>query len=334
VKKITVFFVFVSIGICFLCIPLYADPVAGKSKNNRDALLQSTYTLTMNAQFGMLWGQAEEQVFYNSDSDRLTSQLLWDVKPLWYTGMNLEFSRKDPAAGPGIFSALSVKFGIPGNSGVMEDRDWLTPGGDLTNYSLHNNLSNGTMFLDLLTGLSAPLGQSLVFRFLLGPSYMHLAWTAYDGYYRYSENSSIPLEDSVPPVPLSGAMISYSQDWFLLICNFSVQLFPNRLFSGILFCNAGPVIRFVAKDDHHEKKSGYYDEISGGYTLEPGGEFRFSPMKNFSLVLHFSWRSVIAASHGSSFSRSAGTGDWIFTGNISGGRFQTMDMGIGLEIRL
>jgi outer membrane protease len=348
VKKITFFCIFVSIELCILCIPLCADSAVEEGKNSRDSgsWLQNTllsYTLSLNAQFGLLWGQAEEQVYDNNSDDRLISQLLWDLKSLWYAGTELEFSQKNPLAGPGVFGVLSVKFGVPGNSGAMEDRDWLAAGGALTNYSLHNNLNNGTMFLDLLMGFSVPLRQFMVFRLLLGPSYLHLSWSAYDGYYRYGKKvgtTYMPLADSDPRVSVSGAAVSYSQDWLLLLFNLSALLFPDRLFSGTLFCSAGPMLRFVGRDDHHMRDSGYYgqfvDEISGGYALEPGGEFRFSPTKNVSLALHFSWRRIVAASHGNSFARYTGSSawDWDFLGNISGGGFQTMDLGIGLKVCL
>jgi outer membrane protease len=346
-KKITVFFIFVSIELCFLCIPLCADSAAGQGKNSRDSTswLQNaflSYNLSLNAQFGMFWGQGEEQV-YGYNADRFLSQLIWDIKPLWYVGTELEFSQKNPLTGPGIFSVLSVKFGIPGNSGIMEDRDWAGTVKGLTHYSRHDNLNNGTMFLDLLTGFSVPLRQFMVFRFLFGPSYLRLSWSAYDGYYRYGKpegTSYTLLEDSDLPVPISGAVISYSQEWILLLFNFSALFFPDRLFSGVLFCNAGPMLRFVDRDDHHLRGSEFYgqfiDEINGGYALKPGGEFRFSPTKNLSLALHFSWYHIVAVPYGSSFARRTGSNarDWDFLGNVSGGLLQTIDLGIGLKIRL
>jgi outer membrane protease len=339
VKRITVFFIFVSL----LAAPLCAD--SGEAEDGRKTL--PAYTLSLNTRFGMFWGQAEEQVYGSNDSDRLVSQLLWNIKPLWYAGMGLEFSQKDPLAGLGFFGALSVKFGIPGRSGIMEDRDWLAAGGGLSHYSRHDSLNSGTLFLDLLAGLSVPLGRVLVFRFLLGPSYTHLSWNAYDGYYRYGKNVGTnfnpiyqPLEDSDPAIPISGAVISYSQDWFFLLFDFSLLLFPDRFFSGTLFFNAGPVLKFAGWDDHYMRiNTGFYgqfaDEINGGYVLEPGGEFRFSPAEKLSLFMRFSWRRVIAASHGSSYGRRTGDGKWNWDslGNTSGGSFQTMDLGIGLEVR-
>jgi outer membrane protease len=292
----------------------------------------------------MLWGYGEEQVYTDSDSDQLLSQLLWEAKPQWYMGMGMEFSQKDPAAGPGGFGALSAKFGIAAHSGVMEDRDWLAPGGKLSNYSRHDNLANGAAMLDLAAGLSIPAWGFITIRFSLGVSYTRFSWSAYDGYYRYGKYSGgvyAPLEDSDPAVLQSGPVVSYSQDWLALPLGLRVSIFPGRLFSGALYYSAGPVLNFVGRDDHYLRvRTGYYgqfiDNANGGYVLEPGGEFRFSPGERFSLLLYLSWRTITTGPGGKSFGRNTGDGaqNWNFLGNTSGGGFQALDLGLGLEVRL
>ena len=197
--------------------------------------------------------------------------------------MGLEFSQNDPMPEPGVFGALSVKFGIPAGSGVMEDRDWLAPGAELSNFSRHDNLTEGAMILDLAVGLSIPAWNIMTFRFSLGLSYTRFSWSARDGYYRYAEDAAgnpLPLTASVPAVSMSGTVLSYSQDWLALPLYLRVSLFPTRLFSGVIFCGAGPVLHFWGADNHYARINTVYygqfiDEAGGGYLLDPEGNSDF-----------------------------------------------------------
>ncbi|MDR1970901.1 MAG: omptin family outer membrane protease [Treponema sp.] len=321
-KNIVVFSFFVCTGFQAL---LWAETAKGP------------YALSLSPQFGVLLGKGEEQVYKGEDSDELLSELLWDIKPLMYVGTKLEFARRDPTAGFGFFSSLSVKYGLPLESGNMEDRDWIWPGGRLTNYSHHDNATAGALLADLMLGPSLPLGSSFAARLSLGLSYAHFGWTARDGYLRYGKSVGgdykyKPLEDSDPRVPVSGTVVSYAQDWVFMPMGLSLLLWPNRLFSGSLWFYAGPVFKFLGRDTHPVTSTQYRDEMSSGYSLDRGGEFRFSPLERLSLRLSCSWRSAAADPHGRTSSRQAGQ-DWQFRGNIAGGRFQTVDLGIGLEVR-
>ncbi|MDR2178365.1 MAG: omptin family outer membrane protease [Treponema sp.] len=334
-KRIAVFFIFVCIAISSL--PLYADSGLARLKNT----ILSSYTLSLSPQFGMLWGQGEEQVY--TTGNKLYSQLLWDIKPLLYVGMSIDFSRKYPLEGPGIFGVFSTKFGIPANSGVMEDRDWLARGGILSNYSRHDNFTDGAMILDMTTGLSIPAWRFLVIRFSVGFSCTRFSWDAYDGYYQYGRYDKInkeyePLKNSDPVIPLNGAVISYSQDWFSLPFGLGVSIFPGRLFSGTLYCDAGPVIKFFGQDNHYKRENDdwnlFADKSDGGYVMEFGGEFKFSPREKFSLLLRSSWRDINTGPGRESFGRRPSTKEWSYFGKTSGGRFRALDLGIGFEVRL
>jgi outer membrane protease len=295
------------------------------------------YTLTLSPQFGILYGQGEEQVYRSGKSDDLLSQLLWDLKPLCYGGMKLEFARRNPLAGFGLFGTLSLKFGFPMGTGIMEDRDWKGPAWEYSNYSRHNALSNGALILDLAAGPSIPLGSVLAFRPSLGFSYSRFSWTGQDGYYRYGVKTGgvhAPLQDSDPAIPVSGRVVSYSQDWFFMPLGFSLLVMPGRRFSGALWFYAGPVFKFRGLDEHHHTFQQYKDEAEGGWFLEPGGEFRFSFRERFSLRVYGSWRRLAAQPYGEIHSRSIGGGKWDFLGNTAGGLFQAMDLGLGFEVRL
>jgi outer membrane protease len=319
-KSIAGFSVFVCL---VLCPPLGADTFP--------------YTLSLSPQFGFLYGQGEELVYQSAASDQLLSQLLWDLKPLWYGGIKMEFARRNPLAGFGFFSTLSMKFGFPMVTGIMEDRDWQGPAGEYTNYSRHDALSNGALILDLAAGPSIPIGSILALRPSLGFSYTRLSWTGQDGYRHYGQelggNNYAPLEDSDPRVPVSGPVVSYSQEWICMPLGFSLQIMPGRRFSGILWFHAGPIFKFQGLDEHHIKSIQFRDEIRGGYFLEPGGEFRFSFGEHFSLRIYGSWRRFAGKSHGKAYSRPIGGGAWNFQSNTAGGNLQTADLGLGIEVR-
>jgi outer membrane protease len=333
-KNITFFVPFVSI----VCCLLYAAPAFGD---------ESPYTVSVTPQFGFLWGQGEEQVYRDSGTDDLISQLLWDSKPLWYAGTSLEFIQRDPLSKPGFFGVFTMKFGIPAETGAMEDRDWQTPKGELSNYSHHDANTDSAMILDLAAGFSIPIRRLVTARLSLGLSYMHYAWTAHGGYLRYgryysSTKTYDPLTESDKPIPVSGAIISYSQDWLLLPIGISFDILPGSLFSGLIWFNMGPMLKFVGRDNHYllvntGNWNQFIDEITGGYSLEPGVEFRFSPSRRLALRLRFSWRSITANSHGASYGAITGInypGSFFSFGNLAGGLFQALDSGIGVEIRL
>jgi outer membrane protease len=305
-KSIAVFPVFV----CLILHSLAAEP--------------SPYSLSISPQFGFLYGRGEEQVYRDADSDKLLSQILWDLKPLCYGGIKLEFARRNPLEETGVFSVLSMKFGIPMGSGVMEDRDWLGAAGEFTHYSRHDALGEGALILDLAAGPSIAMGPFLALRPSLGFSYTRFSWTSRDGYTQYY---------GANPSPVSGTIISYSQDWFSMPLGFSLLVLPGRRFSGILWLYAGPVFKFLGLDEHHLTFYQYRDEARGGYFLEPGGEFRFSFWEHFSLRVYGSWRYTAAKSHGETYGKTT-SGDWEFLGNIAGGGLRTMDLGIGFEVRL
>jgi hypothetical protein len=348
VKTITIFSIFVSIVFGIFCAPLYAESgAATQAAAMADPLKQAvlSYGLSVRPLFGMLWGEGEELVYKNESSEALLSQILWDLKPLWYAGTAVEFAQRDPLRNFGFFGALSMKFGVPMNTGFAEDRDWAGEEGALSHFSRHDNITQGAMMMDTALGISVPV-RSLAFRFSLGLSYMRFAWAAYDGYFRYGKKNSagyMPLEDSDPQIPVSGAVLSYSQDWLFMPFSLSLAIMPGRLFSGILRCSVGPVFVFIGRDDHHLRTGSrlfygqFIDYMTSGLSLEPGGEFRFSPIERFSLGLQFSWRSVTANPHGESLGRltgSSGSTEWESLGNSAGGLFQALDLGIGFEVRL
>jgi outer membrane protease len=307
------------------------------------------YSLSVEPRAGFLFGQAAALVYLNEDpdSDELVSELLWDVKPLWYFGTAFEFSKQKPARGRGFFTALDLQFGFPMDTGFMEDRDWLGPRGELTHFSRHDNRAGNAFMLDFSAGLDTPgfLGSLFSLRASFGFSYTAFSWTARDGYLRYAKMSAgayPPLSEGDPQIPVAGPVVSFSQNWIYMPMGIIVSFLPGRVFSGDLFFLAGPVFKYLGRDEHLLKANTglyaeYRDDISGGYMIQPGGEFIFSPSKRLSFSLGVSWKTLSAKPHGDSRAAAAGyTGNraWELLGRYAGASIQMLDAGLGLEIRL
>jgi outer membrane protease len=277
----------------------------------------SDYAFSIEPQAGFLSGRAAELVYQSETSENLQSELLWDLKPLWYFGTRFDFSQKRCARHFGFFSALNLKLGFPQPTGYTEDRDWLGSSGELTNYSRHENSADTAVLLDFAAGLDIPVirGSLLTLRISLGLSYTRFSWTAHDGYLRYGKQAGgayAPLDASDPAVPVSGAVISFSPEWLYLPFGISFQVFPGRLFSGSLSFQAGPVLKYFSEDEHHFRvNTGYpanfQDSITGGYAIQGGGEVRCSPSERISLVLSHSWTRLSAKPHGEASAAPTGT---------------------------
>jgi outer membrane protease len=289
------------------------------------------YTFSVSPLAGFLYGQGEEIMYKGERNGAYQSELLWDIKPLVYSGAVLDVSRKNP---PGFFYSISLKFGFPMSSGIMEDRDWLAPNGALSHYSRHDSKIDEAWLHDFLGGISLPLGSRALFKPFLGVSYTRLKWTAFEGYTKYGNSPYLPLEDSDPEEPISGRIVSYTQEWMVLLFGVSLSYVFHPRFSAGLSLRISPLLYFTGVDDHYKREPEirFSDYILGGLYLEPGGEAVFSFNKRFSAGLYVSWR-YIKGSHGFSYSETGGDLYPKATGYIAGAALQTLDSGFRMSFR-
>ncbi|MDR1100125.1 MAG: omptin family outer membrane protease [Treponema sp.] len=292
------------------------------------------YALTLAASTGFLYGYGEELVYKYPGKETYMSQLLWNIKPLFYYGAALDFSRIRPLEKPGFFALLSLKFGFPAKTGIMEDLDWLTVNDELTNYSLSDNYTNGAFLFDVFLGASLPLGDFALIKLQWGFSLMSFQWTGRDGYRRYSSNENTPLDDSVGPVPFYGILILYAQNWLITSPGLALQIPLSRHFRTDLFFQISPFIFCNARDDHVLRNLEFLDYVSGGLYLEPRGDFVFSFWERFELSLYVSYRYIRGA-HGESYQRSTGgSGQYLKTAEDAGAAWYALDSGLTFKVRL
>jgi outer membrane protease len=333
-KNIKVFTCFVSIQ--FLLVS------AGIRGETRPAAGKQAYTFSIAALTGFLYGRGEEIVYLDEDSDTYLSQLLWDMKPLFYAGSSLDFSQQNPLERPGFFTRVSLKFGIPGKTGTMEDRDWMnyTINDGLTHFSSHDNYTQGAFLLDLSLGLSFPIASRVLLKGYLAFSYMHLFWASQDGFTQYASKDILsggyaPWEEAIPKTPYYGPAINYQQEWLMFTPGLALHIpFPYGLGLGFSL-QISPFIRCVALDDHFLTEKQYSDQTSqGGLLVESQGSLSFAPNPRLEFSLSLAYRSMKGL-RGPTYYRNTGTTSGQVVQIGSGGTgYQVLDTGLSVKIRL
>jgi outer membrane protease len=294
------------------------------------AIGMAPYRISLAAEAGVILGQSEEIVYKDSRTNYYLSQLLWDLKPLVYLGSSLSFSRAEPLAGLGAVADMSVKFGIPLESGTMEDRDWMNNADSApSHFSSHDAYLEKAWLFDVSGGISIPIKSVVALEALLSFSAMRFSWDGRDGYLQYPE-------DNGGKRPMEGSVITYEQTWVILSpgLGLSWPVYPLSLDFRFFI---SPLIFAWDEDNHVVKKVQYEDTMRWGLYLEPAVAISFSPSRYFSLTAHGSWRyigrlgnfsprgdSVVMPEAGGSSS----------TANNAGAGYNAFDVGLSLKFAL
>jgi outer membrane protease len=324
--------VFVFFVITLFCVfPLSAQ-------DNKD------YSLSLCPQFGFLYGNVEEIVYPTNTKAPLLSQLLWDMKPVFYYGFVLDFSSVKPMEKWKFFSGLSMKFGIPGASGVMEDRDWGSKENtELTAYSSHDNITKEFFLLDFSTGLSFPLRNVLLIKAYINISYMLFGFYGENGSGLYARplgnGKYASINDNPQEKEFSGTVISYRQEWFYAAPGVSLGFVLRRNYLFEISFMASPVVLCKSLDEHKSTSTQYRDNMKGGVMLEPGLKFSMSITKRIGLSYDVSWRHI-KGTRGYSYLRKvnpsepAGTANDVLLDEESGSGFSLLNMSLLLKVTL
>ena len=295
------------VSICFFSLA----PAGAQTESGR-------YGFYLSPLFGILYGQGEEILYRDSGWDQYASQLLWDLKPLVYTGLAADFGPRDPFERRGFIAAGSIKYGLPLRTGSMEDRDWMNLETNwLTHYSQHQAYSQNAILADLSAGYSWPLTNYLALSAYGEFSFMYLSWSADNGYAQYTteatkdEGDYPPWNNNLPKTYFNGKNILYTQIWFIFSPGLCLKGRINRLFSAQAHFNYSPLIYATAKDDHLIPNKDYQgrsfeDYLYFGHYLKGGGKFIFSPLENMDLSLSCSYRYI---------TRTRGPSYWEYTGS-------------------
>jgi outer membrane protease len=257
----------------------YASAAANQPEKSR-------YIFSVSPLAGIIYGQAFEYVYPipGQTKAELLSELKWDMKPVFYAGLQLDFEPADIMRSLGFFSSISFKAGLPKDSGVMEDRDWQSAGNSsLTNFSSHTNRTNSFYILDAALGISLPVKSIICIKPFLSGSWMHFSFTGRDGYYEYVNPPNKGL--------LSGNVINYKQDWLLVAAGFEIE---TNVFSPLtinLSFQISPFTYCNALDEHIRAKDFYNDITSMGLFFEPKLNLVYN-MKRIDLMLDVAYRRI------------------------------------------
>jgi outer membrane protease len=330
-RIVPVFAVFV---IIFCCAPVVQAQI------NKD------YSFSLCPQFGFLYGHAEEIVYPTVTKAPMLSLLLWDMKPVFYYGFLMDFSPVKPMERWGFFSGLSMKYGIPGPSGVMEDRDWESVvNKELTKFSSHDNTTKELFLLDFSAGVSFPFFNALLVKTFVNISYMNFRFKGENGYGIYARETPpksgiyAPIHDA-PIENFSGwgTVISYSQEWFYVAPGVSVGYGYKDFFLAEISFMISPLVLCVDLDEHYYNNyiggTQYRDNMRGGIMLEPCFRFSLTVSKWLGISCDISWR-YISGTRGLIYERfPIGAGNYYQATGEAGAGLSMLNTALLLKVRL
>lgn len=293
------------------------------------------YGFSLSPSIGILYGHSEEIVYHYPKNNLYLSQLLWDMKPLAYVGLGVDFGPLDPSGKQGFIAALSFKAGLPFKSGLIKDSDWdNTDPYYKTRYSQHDAYFETAFLLDVSAGYFQRFVNSLALSIYGEFSFMHYSWSAADGYSQYAsltqEGIYLPWDNNIPKSYFYGEVLRYRQNWLIFSPGLSLDWDMNRLFSLKTCFNYTPLIYCAARDDHLPNLPGhttYFDYLSFGHYFKSSGELIFSASENTRLSLSLSHK-YITGSRGDTFFQSRRYEDEAGVGHSA------IDLGLAVKFRL
>jgi len=322
----------ISSFVIFVC--LFTSAIFAEEK-------QSGFGFSITPSFGMLYGQANEIVYKDSESNDYLSELQWNITPLFYAGWAADFGPVDNFSKHGFVGTLSFKLGISQITGIMEDMDWdditywWVNSGDLTNYSRHDNFSERAILADLSLGYSFSLYNFIALGMNLDFSYMHYYWIARDGYTQYIDINTIgqTWTDGIPKTYVRGSVIEYEQNWFILSPGIFVKFRLGRFLSinGNFFYS--PLIYCADKDEHLPTPSRtYLDYLYFGQYIKGSGGITISPMNNLDLAIFISYSSI-TDSRGDTHSRKEPSINFKIINGIAGAGYSAFEFEFLVRLR-
>jgi len=248
---------------------------------------EKDYGFSFGASIGFVYGQSVELVYPVNTPAKYLSELLWDMKPVFYLGLQADFGRINIMDKPGFFASLSFNIGLPSVTGIMEDRDWMNLNNDyITHYSRHTNKTREFLWLDLEAGMTIPVRHDLYIKPVLAGSWMRFAFTGRDGYGEYN----------FPGVPSyisydGQEVIRYEQNWYIIAAGLSAGTKITFPLSFELSFLISPLIYCAAIDEHLTTHVTYYDYMVFGLFYEQKACASFT-IKSVILSLEFSYRYI------------------------------------------
>jgi len=314
-KNITVLSVLVIMLLFSAADTANCEEAAGKEKN---------YSFSFGPAAGFLYGRSFEYVYPTIEPAELYSELIWDIKPVFYLGGQFDFETAIFKNGIGFFASLGFKAGFPAESGYMEDRDWTSAySPHLTNYSKSTNYTNELYFIDFSAGVSIPIKKSFYLKPMLAFSWMHFSFEGKNGYKTYES-------DNWEEIPLYGTLITYKQDWLLCGPGIAIGAYFGSFFHLEFSFKYTPFTYCAAVDHHFKTFTIYMDYSSWGHYFEPAlnAAFYFSIIE---LSLEVSYRGI-TKTKGRSYANFNNTGYYL-SPNEAGAALSLLDTRLTVKVK-
>jgi len=278
VKSIIYYSIFVILFSFTVIFPVYCEDTEEIRIQEETAALITEkagylYNFSVSPFFGFVHGQAVELVYPTITISEYLSELLWNMKPVYYIGGKLDFFLTDKMSRPGFFSSISIRAGVPGFSGKHENRDWNSKiSTDLTHYSVHDNKTIEFFWMDFEIGATIPVVFFYIKPFLTG-SWMRFSFSGHygDGIYARGKDKNIyfPISDNPNLYPFSGRVITYRQNWFLAAAGLSIGTDLLSPFYIDMSFSISPLTYCAAVDQHLTQNRIFYDYSGFGLFMEP-----------------------------------------------------------------
>ncbi|MDR0589218.1 MAG: omptin family outer membrane protease [Spirochaetaceae bacterium] len=289
----------------------------------------NNHTLFLGGSIGLLNGVSEEIVYRDRNTKNKLSQLLWDLKPLVYVGIDINYAWRKPENTWGVFADTSFKVGIPGETGVMEDRDWMNSRYPefLTHYSVHENKTKNALFFDLSAGISFQIFNRFLLKTYLAYDFMHFSWSAGGGSLLYPDSDG--GHGYLRPI----TVITYQQTWNIVSPGIAFYGEFNRYFNAEVAFKISPLIWTRDKDNHVLRDLVITDTLDIGLFVEPSLLFSFTPRDFFILSFSASYRNI---SHirGDGVYRFNNTNSEVHAKNMLGAGYSAFDLGLTAKFKL
>jgi len=300
-------------------------------------------------------GEAHEYVYYD---DKTLSELVWDMKPLTFAGLEAK-------AGWDRSLQLSaeVSGGLPMVTGTIEDSDWLNllsnGNTDQTTFSKHDADLEFAFRWSAEAGWDLPIpldGPGSTEKIRITPSlgfrYMIWKWNARDGYAQHTADSGggvYPAWDpDMPKSTVKGIPISYMQEYWMPTLGLEMaipagsRILVTPGISGSFWVNCN------GTDNHFAAVSGYdftgsttstiyYDLMDGGWLVEPRIEASWQASPRWSIQFAARW-TRISGLRGNTAEQSSEGGTIYWSresdGDGGGASLETVSFRLGVEAKL
>ena len=291
---------------------------------------ENGHIFSMGFSLGVLSGVSEEIVYRSSSTNNYMSQLVWSLNPLFYFGIDAAYSWRGPAdpetafekVFSGFFFDASAKMGIPGDAGVMEDRDWIRqPTWAVSHYSIHDTKTDKAVLAGLDIGKSFKLYNEFRLSVFFSYNVKYYEFYARGGTFLYPELDGGHFYDSSEE-----NVVTYRQFWQILSPGISFYGVFNDYFNVEISFKATPLIMASSFDEHLSRTLQIInDPMYYGLFIEPGFVFSFTPVSKFMLSFSLSYTDI-SGTRGNSRYRYPDNEN-IYR-NVGGADYSAFDIGI------